>query len=50
MKKLRKLSGYEVVKILCNKFGFSVKRQRGSHMLLIKEVDHKKIGCVVPIT
>ena len=29
----KKISGKECVKILCNKFGFSLKRQRGSHRL-----------------
>jgi predicted RNA binding protein YcfA (HicA-like mRNA interferase family) len=49
MPKLRKLSGREVVKILCNRFGFSTKRQKGSHVLLVKESKHGKTGCVVPM-
>ena len=32
------------MKILCNKFGFKVVRQKGSHIILKKE----KIGTVVP--
>jgi len=49
MPELKKLSGNEVVRILCNKFGFSVKRQRGSHILLVKEGKSGKAGCVVPM-
>jgi len=46
---LRKLSGRELVKILCNKFEFKTLRQKGSHVILIKESFEGKIGCVVPI-
>ncbi len=49
MPQLKKLSGLELVKILCNKFGFSFKRQRGSHAILAKETEEGKIGCVVPM-
>ena len=49
MPKLKKLSGHELVKILCNKFGFAVKRQKGSHVILIKEDEKGKAGCVVPL-
>jgi len=45
---LRKVSGKDCVKILCNKFGFQTVRQRGSHILLKKETEHGKIGTVVP--
>ena len=44
MSTLRKSSGKDCVKILCNKFGFKVVRQKGSHIILKKE----KIGTVVP--
>ena len=44
----KKISGKECVKILCNKFGFKVKRQRGSHIILCKETQESKIGTVVP--
>lgn len=37
MPKLKKISGQECVKILCNKFGFEVVRQKGSHIILKKE-------------
>jgi len=46
---LRKLSGHELVKILCNKFGFKTLRQKGSHVILAKELLEGKIGCVVPL-
>ena len=49
MPRLRKLSGHELVKILCNKFGFTAKRQRGSHIILIKESESGKVGCVIPL-
>ena len=45
---LRKVSGKECLKILCNKFGFKVVRQRGSHVLIKKETEQGKIGTVVP--
>ena len=45
---LKKISGKECVKILCNKFGFSIARQRGSHIVLKKETPTGKIGTVVP--
>ncbi len=45
---LRKISGKECVKILCNKFGFKIKRQRGSHIILRKETIEGAIGTVVP--
>jgi len=45
---LKKISGKECVKILCNKFGFKIKRQRGSHIVLRKETPEGAIGTVVP--
>lgn len=48
MSRLKKISGMECVKILCNKFGFSVVRQRGSHIILRKETNNGAIGTVVP--
>ncbi len=38
----------ECVKILCNKFGFQIIRQKGSHIILKKETSDGKIGTVVP--
>jgi predicted RNA binding protein YcfA (HicA-like mRNA interferase family) len=49
MPKLKKLSGHELVKILCNKFGFAFKRQKGSHAILIRGAGSDKVGCVVPL-
>ena len=48
MQKLKKISGKECVKILCNKFGFSVIRQKGSHIVLKKETENGAVGTVVP--
>lgn len=48
MGRLRKISGMECVKILCNKFGFQIVRQRGSHIILKKETSEGKTGTVVP--
>ncbi|MBI4148227.1 type II toxin-antitoxin system HicA family toxin [Candidatus Woesearchaeota archaeon] len=45
---LKKTSGKECVKILCNKFGFVVKRQAGSHIILRKETHEGAVGTVVP--
>lgn len=45
---LKKISGKECVKILCNKFGFKIKRQRGSHIVLRKETPEGAVGTVVP--
>ena len=48
LKLLGKISGKDCVKILCNKFGFKIKRQRGSHIVLRKETPEGAIGTVVP--
>ena len=45
---LWRISGKECVKILCNKFGFKIKRQRGSHIVLRKETPEGAVGTVVP--
>jgi predicted RNA binding protein YcfA (HicA-like mRNA interferase family) len=44
--KLPNLSGHEVVKILSRQ-GFRAARQKGSHVILVKEQNGKK-GVVVP--
>jgi predicted RNA binding protein YcfA (HicA-like mRNA interferase family) len=46
---LRKISGKECLKILCNKLGFQIARQRGSHIVLKKETPEGKVGTVVPM-
>jgi predicted RNA binding protein YcfA (HicA-like mRNA interferase family) len=46
---LRPTSGRECVKILCNRFGFAIARQRGSHVVLRKETTEGAVGTVVPM-
>ena len=48
MSLLKKISGKECVKILCNRFGFKVVRQKGSHIVLRKETSQGVVGTVVP--
>lgn len=48
MVKLPRLSGHELIKILAQ-FGFKKIRQKGSHVMLIKDIRQGKIGCVVPL-
>jgi predicted RNA binding protein YcfA (HicA-like mRNA interferase family) len=47
--RLRKISGKDCVKILCNQFGFSAVRQKGSHVVLKKTISGTSIGTVVPL-
>jgi len=47
--KLRKISGKECIKILCNKFSFVAVRQKGSHVVLKKQTPEGRVGTVVPI-
>ncbi|MBU0907484.1 MAG: type II toxin-antitoxin system HicA family toxin [Nanoarchaeota archaeon] len=49
MSKLKKISGKECIKILCNKFGFYSVRQSGSHVILKKDSESGKVGTVVPM-
>ncbi len=49
MPKLRNVSGEEAVKILCNKFGFQISGQSGSHVRLSKMTPEGKVGTVVPM-
>ena len=49
MPRLRKVSGEEVVKILCNRFGFQITGRKGSHVRLSKITPHGKVGTVVPM-
>jgi predicted RNA binding protein YcfA (HicA-like mRNA interferase family) len=46
---LRNVSGEETVKILCNKFGFHISGQSGSHVRLSKTTLQGKVGTVVPM-
>ncbi len=43
---LKKISGKDCIKILCNKFGFKAIRQHGSHVILKKELPE---GTPVPL-
>ena len=45
--KLPRLSGREIIKIL-SKQGFIVARQKGSHIILVKDSDKGKKAVVVP--
>ena len=46
---LKKISGKDCLKIICNKFGFKIARQRGSHVVVKKETLSGKIGTVIPM-
>jgi predicted RNA binding protein YcfA (HicA-like mRNA interferase family) len=48
MKKLPRLSGKEVIKVL-SKEGFLVVRQKGSHVILIKKSQEGRKHTVVPL-
>ncbi len=48
MAKLPRLSGKKVIKTL-SKAGFVSKRQKGSHVIMTKEVKDGKIPLVVPL-
>ena len=48
MTKLPRLSGHEIIKIL-SKSGFHKTRQKGSHVVLVKETKQSKLGCVIPL-
>ena len=47
--KLPVLSGKELLKILCNQFGFAVVEQHGSHVILTGNRDGIKLKPVVPM-
>ena len=46
MSKLPHLSGKEVIKAL-SKVGFQSARQRGSHVILVKQTENEKIGTAI---
>jgi predicted RNA binding protein YcfA (HicA-like mRNA interferase family) len=46
--RLKTLSGKACIKILCNKFGFKIMRQKGSHIVLRKDTPEGSVGTVVP--
>lgn len=47
--KFHNISGRDVIKILVKEFGFETTRQSGSHVILRKYKDGKKITTVVPL-
>ncbi len=47
MPRLPVLSGHETARIL-SKAGFEIRRQKGSHMILVKETPESKRAVVVP--
>ncbi len=47
--KHRGLSGKDIVKVLCNHFGFSISGKKGSHVRLSKLTPEGKVGTVVPL-
>ena len=49
MPQLRKVSGHEAVKVLCNKLGFQITGRTGSHVRLSKQTPDGKVGTVVPV-
>jgi len=48
MVKLQRVSGKEAIRAL-ERLGFEQVRQRGSHVILTKQVPEGKVGCVVPL-
>ncbi len=49
MSKFPKLAGNKIVKILVDSFDFQVSRQKGSHIVLHRFVEGRKIVTVVPL-
>ncbi len=47
MPKLPRLSGKEIIKVL-SKIGFQPARQKGSHVILVKQAEQEKRAVVVP--
>jgi predicted RNA binding protein YcfA (HicA-like mRNA interferase family) len=48
MPRLKRVSGQETIRAL-ERLGFSQSRQRGSHIILKKQMPEGEIGCVVPL-
>jgi len=46
--KLRRVSGQETIRAL-ERLGFVQVRQRGSHVVLKKQIPEGQVGCVVPL-
>ena len=45
---LRKVSGEDTIKIVCNNFGFDISGGSGSHIRPSKVTSEGKVGTVVP--
>ena len=43
------VSGDLTIKILCNKFGFTISGRTGSHVRLSKITGEGKVGTVIPV-
>ena len=48
MPELRRVSGREAIRVL-EKLGFEQVRQRGSHVILKRQIPEGDVGCVVPL-
>jgi len=48
MPKLGRVSGEQVIRAL-ERMGFERTRQRGSHVVMKKQIDDVEVGCVVPL-
>jgi predicted RNA binding protein YcfA (HicA-like mRNA interferase family) len=48
MPELRRVSAQEAIRAL-ERLGFKQVRQRGSHVVLKKQISEGEIGCVVPL-
>lgn len=48
MPRLKRVSGQETIRAL-ERLSFSQSRQRGSHIILKKQMPEGEIGCVVPL-
>ena len=48
MPELRRVSGRDTVKAL-ERLGFRQARQRGSHVVMVRETPQGKTGCAVPM-
>jgi len=48
MPKLRRVSGREAIRAL-ERLGFEKVRQRGSHVVLKRQMPERTVGCVVPL-
>ena len=45
---MKPVSGEKAIEILCNKYGFTISGQSGSHVRLSKITPSGKVGTVIP--